>query len=543
MAIDERLERTIARVTSWPELNQLEKNIKDRGGLNANVEAALTHRSTRLGIEYILHETGLSGASLSGAEEKIIAAIGEYAAILRRDGKYPGRTLQQIKRRGLLDAAEISVCKKKPTRGYEVLADANLEDLSYERIVLDHPAEFSARAVWFSRRTLGLENESEKPPAATHSDINVRTGRLLDWLMERSERNGWTIPTFTNSDAAAAIGLGALSTYGRVHGNIQSRVDYACYLCDLPPLGCAAAEPFEKAWGQDGRSWAFQVGELQRAAQERIWSREDFQRIKVQVVELPGIAYLSWREALSADEQKVRVWASRWAKAASSSSTNDQRHLYRLPIEVLEQATPEFIWQAAQRYIAGETAPQFGPSTDFDLIVDGNRLPPKAVFGMALSMATGGQEMLPKHFTGGEGSACFRLLREAGFSIIPKDSTLIESEAPDAPEQEWAEGSYRLVPHWKRERAAGLSKAKKAQYRRLHGKLTCERCGFDPVQVFGSDIGEACIEVHHAKVQVSEMQPGHTTSLDDLQCLCANCHRFIHRQMAATGSLTSFSTS
>lgn len=531
MTIDERLERTIGRVTSWPELKQLEKNIKDRGALNPSVEAALTRRSTELGIDYILHETGLGGASLSEAEEKIIAAIGEYAAILRRDGKYPGRTLQQIKRRGLLDAAEISVSKKKPTRGYEVLADADLEDLSYERIVLDHPTEFSARAVWYSRQTLGLQNDNEKPPAATHSDINVRTERLLDWLMERADRNAGIIPPFTNSDAATAIGLGSLSTYGRVHGNIQSRIDYACYLCDLPPLGCAAREPFEKAWGQDSRTWAFPVVELQRAAQERVWSREDFQRIKQQAGDLPGIAYLPWREALSTAEQRVRVWANRWAKAASSTSTSDQRHLYRLPTEVLDQATPEFIWQAVQRFIAGESQPLFGPSTDFDLLVDGHRFPPKAVFGMALSMATGGQEILPKHFTGGEGSACFRLLREAGFSVIPKDSTTIDSEAPVAPEQEWAEGSYRLVPHWKRERAAGLSKAKKAQYRRLHGKLTCERCGLDPVQVFGSDIGEACIEVHHAKVQIKEMQPGHATSLNDLQCLCANCHRVVHREL------------
>lgn len=531
MTIDQRLERTIGRITSWSELNQLEKNIKDRGGLSASVEAALTLRSARLGIDYILHETGLIDASLSEAEEKIIAAIGEYAAILRRDGKYPSRTLQQIKRRGLLDAAEISVCKKKPTRGYEVLADADLEDLSYERIVLDYPGEFSARAIWFARRTLNLKNESEKPPAETHSDINVRTESLLDWLMKRAEGNGWVIPAFMNSDAAAAIGLGALSTFGRVHGNIQSRVDFACYLCDLPPLGCAAIEPFEKAWGQDNRSWAFPVEELQQVAQRRVWSRDDFQRIRAQVKELPSIAYLPWREALSAAEHRVRVWANRWAKAASSSSESDQRHMYPLPAEVLNRATPEFIWQAVQRFIAGETAPEFGHSTDFDLVADNYRFPPKAVFGMALSVAIGGQEVLPKHFTGGEGSPCFRLLREAGFDVVPKEAVVSRSAAP---EQEWAEGSFRLVPHWKRERAAGLSKAKKTQYRRLHGKLTCERCGFDPVHAFGSEIGEASIEVHHAKVQVSEMQPGHTTSLDDLECLCANCHRFVHRQLALT---------
>lgn len=531
MTIGERLERTIGRVTTWQELNQLEKNIKDRTGFDASVEAALLQRSTQLGIDYVLNETGLAGAPLSDAEQKIIAAIGEYAAILRRSGKYPSRTLQQIKRLGLCDAAEVSVCRNKPTKGYEVLIDADLEDLSYERIVLDHPTEFSARAVWFSRRTLGLRNESEKPPAETHSDVNIRTDQLLDWLMERAKSNGWVIPPFTNSEAATAIGLGALSTFGRVHGNIQSRIDFACYMCDLPPLGCAATEPFEKAWGQEGRTWSFSVDELQRAAQERVWSVDDFQRIKIQARELPGIAYLPWRDALSNSEQRVRVWASRWAKAASSISTTDQRHLYRFPVEILELATPEFVWQAVQRFIAGESQPFFGPSTDFDLVADNRRFPPKAVFGMALSMATGGQEVVPKNFTGGEGSACFRLLRAAGYSVIAKDGETTTTIPANDLEQEWAEGSVLLVSHLKRERSAALAKAKKTQYRRLHGRLTCERCGLDPVKEYCSEDGEACIEVHHSTVHVSQMQPGHKTSLDDLQCLCANCHRFIHRQL------------
>jgi hypothetical protein len=114
-------------------------------------------------------------------------------------------------------------------------------------------------------------------------------------------------------------------------------------------------------------------------------------------------------------EPRVRVWA----KEASASIETDQRHLYKLPTEAL-RATPEFIWQAVQRFIAGESSPQFGPSTDFDLIVSHHRFPPKPVFGKALSMASGGKEVLPKHFTGGEGSPCFRLLRGAEFDVVRK---------------------------------------------------------------------------------------------------------------------------
>ncbi|MYN44970.1 hypothetical protein GTP23_07790 [Pseudoduganella sp. FT93W] len=157
---------------------------------------------------------------------------------------------------------------------------------------------------------------------------------------------------------------------------------------------------------------------------------------------------------------------------------------------------------------------------------------------MALSMATGGQEVVPKNFTGGEGSACFRLLRAAGYSVIAKDAETTTTTPANDLEQEWAEGSVLLVSHLKRERSAGLAKAKKTQYRRFHGRLTCERCGLDPVKEYSSEDGEACIEVHHAKVHVSEMLPGHKTSLDDLQCLCANCHRFIHRQLRQSDSPT-----
>jgi hypothetical protein len=64
---------------------------------------------------------------------------------------------------------------------------------------------------------------------------------------------------------------------------------------------------------------------------------------------------------------------------------------------------------------------RFGPSVDFDLVLDtGERLPPKAVFGIAASAALG-FEVQPKHFSGGRGTPCFRILEEAGFTIVPKN--------------------------------------------------------------------------------------------------------------------------
>ena len=85
------------------------------------------------------------------------------------------------------------------------------------------------------------------------------------------------------------------------------------------------------------------------------------------------------------------------------------------------------------------------------------------------------------------------------------------------------------MTHLRRERRSGLSNAKKRAFIAKHGRLHCERCGVDPAQEYGAH-GEACIEVHHT-VPVSDMVEGHQTKLDDLMCLCANCHRVIHSEM------------
>lgn len=204
------------------------------------------------------------------------------------------------------------------------------------------------------------------------------------------------------------------------------------------------------------------------------------------------------------------------------------RSLERLPAEVLRRATPEYVWRAVQRFMEGDVQHAFGPSTDYDLIADdGRRLPPKAVFGLALSMALDGAPIEPRHFTAG--GMCFALLRAAGYQVVHKGDAPEPSGGEICIDEEWREGGVKFKLHLTRERAPGLAKAKKAQYLRIHGRLCCERCGLDPVVHYGAGEAEACIEVHHSSTHVSEMDEGHKTTLDDLQCLCANCHRFVHK--------------
>jgi hypothetical protein len=205
----------------------------------------------------------------------------------------------------------------------------------------------------------------------------------------------------------------------------------------------------------------------------------------------------------------------------------------RLPAEQLRKVTAEYIWEAVQRLLQGAEAENFGASIDYDLLVEaGVRLAPKQVFGLAATEALG-FKIKPMHFTAGKGTVCFELLEAAGYRIIAKGEQVEPIEIPiDTEEREWAEGQLKLVMHLRRERSPGLSKAKKAAFIKAHGGLFCETCGVDPIETYG-DMGEACIEVHHDSIRVADMGENHKTTLDQLRCLCANCHRVLHRKLKA----------
>jgi hypothetical protein len=219
--------------------------------------------------------------------------------------------------------------------------------------------------------------------------------------------------------------------------------------------------------------------------------------------------------------------------SVTATVAGNRRREERLPAELLKQATPELIFASVTALLAGAVH-SFGESTDYDLLTDeGKRLAPKAVFGMALTRALD-REILPKHFSAGENSACFRMLRDAGYRIVGKGESLAAvaddySEHDETPPDVYPEGAKILKQHVGRERKPAAARAKKADFIRRHGRLFCERCRAVPVETFGSEHGDACIEIHHARLQVAEMSAGHTTQLEDLQCLCANCHRFVHR--------------
>ncbi|MGJ5801533.1 HNH endonuclease [Streptomyces europaeiscabiei] len=77
-----------------------------------------------------------------------------------------------------------------------------------------------------------------------------------------------------------------------------------------------------------------------------------------------------------------------------------------------------------------------------------------------------------------------------------------------------------------RERDPKLRRLKIQQVRNSGEPLRCEVCAFDFARVYGG-VGEGYIEVHH--VTPLYISGTRKTRLDDLACLCANCHRMCHR--------------
>lgn len=307
--MDEKAVAAVERIRSWDDLLSLERNISNRGLLTDAVNEAVRQKSTELGRVYVIDHAQIDANDLTGAEDKVLDVVGEYWALQKRSGKPISRTISQIINRGLTGAAEASVCRRSPTLGYDNLLHAGLEELSFERIVLDYPDEFSPRAIWFARRTLGIPNSTDKPPPTSDAEIHSKTSLLIEWIKSRIDPESGRIAAFTNAEAAGSLGMQDLRRNGRAYGNVQSRIDFACYKAAVPPLGLTAVAPFSKAWSATGCDWDFPIAAMQDVAQARQWSQEDFERISREAESLPGQAWFVWQEALTNNEESVRDWA------------------------------------------------------------------------------------------------------------------------------------------------------------------------------------------------------------------------------------------
>jgi predicted HNH restriction endonuclease len=162
--MNETIRRAINSCSSWDDLKNFESNARERGRFDDEVAAAVAARSSQLGRGLVAKYTGLDLSNLNAAEEKIVEAVSAYVAIKKAKGSHAEYTFRQIRNRGFLGAAESAVSRATPTAGFQTLVDEDLGEISYERIVLDHPEFFTERAAWYARRALGLPNSTARPP-------------------------------------------------------------------------------------------------------------------------------------------------------------------------------------------------------------------------------------------------------------------------------------------------------------------------------------------------------------------------------------------
>lgn len=109
-----------------------------------------------------------------------------------------------------------------------------------------------------------------------------------------------------------------------------------------------------------------------------------------------------------------------------------------------------------------------------------------------------------------------------------------ELEDPaSAPASGYLEGGLTLRTHLHRERNQGLVAAAKAAFKKQHGRLFCEVCGFDFAAVYG-DLGAGFIEAHHDSPLADRVGSSETRA-EDLRMVCGNCHRMLHRRLGKAG--------
>jgi hypothetical protein len=234
---------------------------------------------------------------------------------------------------------------------------------------------------------------------------------------------------------------------------------------------------------------------------------------------------------------RLRNWVSQDDHGEATSIPQQ-----RLASEVQRRVTSRQIDNAVARLLAGEEAPNFWPSRDYDVVAnDGARLAPKKVFALALGEALG-TEIFPIHFSAGWGQPCFELIQAAGYRIIAKDALIATPEEvnaefnsvpPSNEDRTYIEGDRRMGAHLRveRRRDSRAARDKRVQMIQDHGRLLCERCEEDYIEQFGADVAAGCFEIHHT-IPLASLDEARETRIGELRCLCATCHRATHREMS-----------
>lgn len=342
-----------------------------------------------------------------------------------------------------------------------------------------------------------------------------------------------------------------MQKYGRAHGNMQSRIDFACCRANLPPLGLAAEEPFELAWAQERRTWAFPVQAMQRASQLREWADEDFDKVLRETERLPGQAHLIWKDALAKEEAAIKAWAFGFATDAPTDTVVEEKRAKRnavwsrdelilaLDLYMRHRASPpgkdspeiaelsEVLNQLGAVLGQRTSGTYRNPNGVYMKLMNFRRFDPDYTSDGKTGLTRGNQDesRVWDQFAGDplRLAEVSRFIRQ-GISDHRTDEDLAVPDEPGIEEAE--EGKVATRVHRYRERDRRLVEEAKIQALKTHGRLFCVACGFDFSERYG-DVGANIIDVHHTR-PVHTMQPGEKTKVVDLTLLCSNCHRVVH---------------
>lgn len=183
--------------------------------------------------------------------------------------------------------------------------------------------------------------------------------------------------------------------------------------------------------------------------------------------------------------------------------------------------TSDLIKKAVDDFNDGTVEHRFIESTKYDVIIDGNRYPPKAIVGLASKYILG-QPLSPAQFSAGIGKKCFKILQDNGFKIVIKSKDNIYPDDLSEKDVHY-EGAVKqtIVNRYERDTRA---RDKCIEY---YG-LKCQVCSFDFEEIYG-ELGAGFIHVHHL-TKISDI--GKEYKLDpikDLRPVCPNCHAMLHK--------------
>lgn len=186
-----------------------------------------------------------------------------------------------------------------------------------------------------------------------------------------------------------------------------------------------------------------------------------------------------------------------------------------------DNITAMHIRQAVIDYNTKSISHRFIDSITYDVIIDGERYPPKAIIGLASAYILG-HPLTPSEFGGGLHTKCFRILEQNGFPIVLKTEQIVY---PDEVSEKTVhiEGSVKqiLVNRYERDRSARDKCIE-------HYGLKCSVCDFDFGDIYG-EIGAGFIHVHHL-VQISDIKQEYQIDpIKELRPVCPNCHAMLHK--------------